>query len=111
VLTAASAAEALEVLQRERVDALLADIAMPGEDGYALIRKVRALESPLTATIPAAALTSFTHEDVRQRALQAGFQLHLAKPIESRSLVEAVASLMMGIAAPHFTIRSRRFQL
>jgi PAS domain S-box-containing protein len=111
VLTAASAAEALEVLQRERVDALLADIAMPGEDGYALIRKVRALESPLTATIPAAALTSFTHEDDRQRALQAGFQLHLAKPIESRSLVEAVASLMMGIAAPHFTIRSRRFQL
>jgi CheY-like chemotaxis protein len=99
VLTAASAAEALEVLQRERVDVLLTDIAMPAEDGYALIRQVRALESPVTAAVPAAALTSFTHEDDRRRALQAGFQVNLGKPIESRSLVQAVASLMMRVAS------------
>jgi len=61
--------------------------------------RVTPLESPLIATIPAAALTSFTHEDDRQRALQAGFQLHLGKPIESRALVEAVASLMMRLAS------------
>jgi nitrogen-specific signal transduction histidine kinase/CheY-like chemotaxis protein len=93
VLTAASAAEALTVLQNEAVDVLVADIAMPGEDGYSLIQKVRALASPAKAMIPAAALTSFTGKEDERRALQAGFQLHLGKPIESSTLVEAVASL------------------
>ena len=92
VLTAASAAQAVEVLQREHVDVLLADIAMPGEDGYALIRKVRALDARI-ASIPAAALTAFARNEDRQRALQAGFQLHLTKPIDATTLVAAVASL------------------
>ena len=92
VVTASSAAEALDVLQRERVDVLLADIAMPGEDGYALIRKVRALDSPVKC-IAAAALTSFAGDGHGQRALQAGFQLHLEKPIESKTLVDALANL------------------
>jgi signal transduction histidine kinase/ActR/RegA family two-component response regulator len=91
VLTAESAAEALETLKREHVDVLLADIAMPGEDGYALIRHVRALDA--TASIPAAALTALAREEDRQHALDAGFQLHLAKPIDGRALVAAVASL------------------
>ncbi|HEY7501074.1 MAG TPA: ATP-binding protein [Vicinamibacterales bacterium] len=92
VWTAGSSAEALEILQREQIDVLLADIAMPGEDGYSLIRKVRALDAR-TASVPAAALTALAREEDRQRALNAGFQIHLAKPIEGESLVAAVATL------------------
>src|SRR2546427_3897380 len=93
VRTATSASQAFEVLQREHVDVLLADIAMPGEDGYALIRKLRACTAPALASIPAAALTAFARDEDRERALQAGFHLHLAKPIDPQSLVDAVASL------------------
>jgi signal transduction histidine kinase/ActR/RegA family two-component response regulator len=93
VRTAASAAEAFEIVRREAVDVLLADVAMPNEDGYTLIRKLRALQPSGVATIPAAALTAFAREEDRQQALQAGFQLHLAKPIDPRSLLDAVASL------------------
>ena len=93
VLTAASAAHAMDVLQTHHVDVLIADIGMPEEDGYALIRRVRALSAPRLASIPAAALTAFARAEDRQQALQAGFQLHLAKPIDARSLVAAVASL------------------
>jgi CheY-like chemotaxis protein len=64
---------------------------MPGEDGYSLIRKLRAANR--TASIPAAALTAFARNEDRQRALEAGFQLHLAKPVDVRSLVAAVAKL------------------
>ena len=99
VLTAASAAEALDLLKTERVHVLLADVAMPDEDGYTLIRQLRALQRPDTAAIPAAALTSMARAEDRQHALQAGFQLHLAKPIDSRSLVDAVAALLHPVAA------------
>jgi PAS domain S-box-containing protein len=98
VFTAGSAAEALNLLKDQDVDVLVADIAMPGEDGYALIKKVRALESPVKAMVPAAALTSFTGQDHAQRALSAGFQLHLGKPIGSRALVKAVATLGQRVA-------------
>jgi signal transduction histidine kinase len=93
VMTAKSAAEAFELLQRERVDVLLADIGMPGEDGYSLIRRVRALSAPGIAAIPAAALTAFAREEDRAHALRAGFQMHLAKPIDSSALIAAVATL------------------
>ena len=93
VLTAPSAAVALDVLKHEHVDVLLADIGMPGEDGYSLIRKVRAFDSPAIASIPAAALTAFARNEDRQQALEAGFQLHLAKPIDAQTLVSAVATL------------------
>ena len=93
VITAPSAAKALDVLAREHVDVLLADIAMPGEDGYSLIRKLRSMESPGIASIPAAALTAFARNEDRQQALQAGFQLHLAKPVDAHTLVSAVATL------------------
>jgi signal transduction histidine kinase/CheY-like chemotaxis protein len=92
VRTAASASQAFEVLQREHIDVLLADIAMPGEDGYALIKRVRALKVE-NAGIPAAALTALARDEDRQQALEAGYQLHLAKPIDAASLVAAVASL------------------
>jgi signal transduction histidine kinase/ActR/RegA family two-component response regulator len=92
VWTAASAAQGLEILLREQIDVLLSDIAMPGEDGYSFIRRVRALDAK-TSAIPAAALTALAREEDRQRAIDAGFQVHLPKPIDGQSLIAAVASL------------------
>ena len=92
VCTAQSVPEALDVLRRDRIDVLLADIGMPGEDGYGLVRTLRAQQGR-AAGIPAAALTALAREEDRQQALDAGFQLHLAKPVDSASLVNAVASL------------------
>ena len=93
VLTAASARQALDLLEQQHVDVLLADIGMPDEDGYSLIRRLRSAASARLASIPAAALTAFTRDEDRQQALQAGFQMHLAKPVDRRSLVSAVARL------------------
>jgi len=93
VLTADSAAHAFDVLQHERIDVLLADIAMPGEDGYSLVRRLRALQPAAAATIPAAAITALARDDDRRRALQAGFQLHMPKPIDPSSLIAAVSEL------------------
>jgi signal transduction histidine kinase/CheY-like chemotaxis protein len=100
VLMAESAAEALDVLKRSRVDVLLADIAMPGEDGYTLIRKLRAMNGT-AGRIPAAALTALAADQDRQHALDAGFQLHLAKPIDSATLISAVAGLGRLHSRPH----------
>jgi signal transduction histidine kinase/CheY-like chemotaxis protein len=99
VSTVSSAAEGFALLQREHFDVLLADIGMPGEDGYSLIRRVRALCPPDSASIPAAALTALARDEDRERALRAGFQLHLAKPIDASALVAAVASLNTRTAA------------
>ena len=93
VVTAASAADAFDVLRCQHVDVMIADIGMPEEDGYALIRRLRAFNEPQVASIPAAALTAFARDEDRQQALQAGFQLHLSRPIDASSLVAAVASL------------------
>jgi signal transduction histidine kinase/ActR/RegA family two-component response regulator len=93
VLTAKSAAQAFEMVQRQPPDVLLADVAMPGEDGYSLIRRLRAMNTPGAATIPAVAVTALARDEDRRQALQAGFQLHLAKPIEPSSLVSAVAKI------------------
>jgi signal transduction histidine kinase/CheY-like chemotaxis protein len=93
VLTAASAAEAFAVLERQHVGVLLADIGMPDEDGYSLIRRIRTQTAPRTASIPAAALTAFARDEDRQHALNAGFQLHLPKPVDASSLASAVATL------------------
>jgi CheY-like chemotaxis protein/nitrogen-specific signal transduction histidine kinase len=101
VITAASAREALESLSHRTgsFQVLLADIAMPEEDGYALIRQVRAHQDPVIADLPAAAVTACAREDERQRAFTAGFHMHLAKPMAPAVLVEAVARLA-GITAP-----------
>jgi signal transduction histidine kinase/ActR/RegA family two-component response regulator len=93
VLTAASAADAFDLLQRERIDVLLADIGMPDEDGYSLMQRIRALGPAATASIPAAALTAFARDEDRLRAQQAGFQLHLSKPVDASALIAAVATL------------------
>ncbi len=93
VVGAASADEAVEILERELFDVLLIDIAMPGYDGWELIRTIRAMRLPGRAGIPAAALTAFARAEDRRKSIDAGFQLHLTKPIDAASLAEAVASL------------------
>jgi signal transduction histidine kinase len=93
VLTAGSSAAAISLLEREHVDVLVSDIAMPGEDGYALMGRVRASHSSAVAAVPAVALTALAGSEDKQRALQAGFHLHLAKPVEIDALVTAIASI------------------
>jgi CheY-like chemotaxis protein/nitrogen-specific signal transduction histidine kinase len=92
VSVAASAAEAMTLLQRSGADVLVADIGMPGEDGYSLIGRVRALTGSVR-DLPAIALTAYAGEADRRRAMEAGFHLHLAKPVEPAELVSAVAAL------------------
>jgi PAS domain S-box-containing protein len=89
VTPAASAAEALAHLEAGRFDVLLSDIGMPGEDGYTLIRKVRAAGH----AIPAVALTAYARPDDRVRATEAGFQAHLPKPADPAELVAVVAEV------------------
>jgi PAS domain S-box-containing protein len=93
VRVAASASEALRVVQEWRPDVLLADVEMPIEDGYSLIAKVRALPSESGGGVPAAALTGYAGAQDRMRALQAGFQLHVAKPVQPAELATVVATL------------------
>jgi PAS domain S-box-containing protein len=94
VLTAASAEDALELLGREIPDAIIADLGMPRMDGFEFIARVRASPHPALQIIPAAALTAYARSEDRARALQSGFQLHLAKPIDPSELMAAVASLV-----------------
>jgi signal transduction histidine kinase/FixJ family two-component response regulator len=95
VKTAGSAREALGVMGIEAggVDVLVSDIAMPDEDGYYLIRELRSRAPDAGGTTPAVALTAYAREEDRQRALAAGFQSHLAKPVEPCDLAQAIASL------------------
>jgi PAS domain S-box-containing protein len=93
VTTASSVSEAITILERDCPDFLISDLGMPSEDGYALITKVRALPADRGGRIPAAALTAYARANDRHRALLAGFQVHIAKPIDPRNLVNAVARL------------------
>jgi signal transduction histidine kinase/CheY-like chemotaxis protein len=90
VSTASSAGEAWAVLQAEIPDVLVSDIEMPGEDGYTLIRRARALST----TMIAIAVTAHARPIDRVRALQAGYQWHLPKPLEPAELVSVIASLL-----------------
>lgn len=100
VATAASAAEALALLQELRPDVLVSDIGMPGEDGYSLIRRVRALAPEAGGRTPAVALTAYARAEDRTRAMAAGFNVHVAKPIEPAELMVTVASLAGRLGAP-----------
>jgi signal transduction histidine kinase/ActR/RegA family two-component response regulator len=88
-----SASEAFRLFQLVRPDVMVSDIGMPLEDGYELIRKVRALPEVKGGKVPAVALTAYARPDDRMRALRAGYQVHVAKPIELGELVSIVASL------------------
>ena len=93
VRTAARTNQALQIVSEWNPDVLLADIAMPGEDGYALIRHVRALPPPIGA-IPAVALTGFTDPQSVQRAFASGFDAHLGKPLEPHVLADALIKVL-----------------
>lgn len=88
-----STQQAIEVFTRFQPDVLVSDIAMPGQDGYALIRQVRILESDRSKRVPAIAVTAIVSEDSGRRALLAGFQKWLPKPLDIDALVEAIADL------------------
>ena len=94
VATASSASEALGALARERPQVLVADIGMAGEDGYALLKKVRALPAERGGATPAIALTGYANPQDRVDALRAGFQIHVSKPVTPAELAAAVASLV-----------------
>jgi len=99
VRTADTAAAALELCRAEAPDLLLSDIGMPVEDGYSLIRSVRRLTdaggAPLR--IPAVALTAFARSEDRTRVLLAGYQAHLAKPVDPDELIATLASVCGGL--------------
>ena len=101
VTLAGNARDALDILERSEVDVLLADVAMPDEDGYTLIRKVRASTAGRIAAIPAAAVTAHARDDERRQALSAGFHLHLAKPFEIAQLTRTVQALVRGSSLIH----------
>lgn len=89
-----SAAEAIRAFREWNPDLLVSDIAMPSEDGYDLIKKLRRLRSKRAKQIPVIALSAYATDEHRLQALSAGFQMHLAKPIEPKSLVTAVAAAL-----------------
>ncbi len=95
VSTAASAEDGIQALLSGPVDVLVSDVGMPGEDGYSLIRRVRSLDREV-ATLPAIALTAYARKEDRIKAIQAGYQLHLSKPVEPVELVAMIASVVRG---------------
>jgi CheY-like chemotaxis protein len=93
VRTAVSATEALAACNEWRPDILISDIGMPEEDGYTLMKKLRARESERGGHIPAIALTAYARREDRLRALSVGYESHVPKPVDPIDLVAAVASL------------------
>jgi CheY-like chemotaxis protein/two-component sensor histidine kinase len=93
VRAAGSAQEAFQEVRRWRPNVLVADIGMPVEDGYSLLRRVRALSASEGGSVPAAALTAYAQDEDRQRAFAAGFQEHVAKPVPPERLANVVARL------------------
>lgn len=91
--TVASVRAALQALESAQPDALVSDIGLPNEDGFALIRQIRAREAERGGFLPAVALTGYVHEDERKRVLAAGFQVHVPKPVDLADLMAAIASV------------------
>jgi CheY-like chemotaxis protein len=93
VRVAASTRQALDILDRWRPDVLVSDIGMPVEDGYALIQQVRRRAPGRGGDVAAVALTAYAHVEDRVKILTAGFQMHVAKPVDPAELVAVVASV------------------
>jgi CheY-like chemotaxis protein len=104
VTTASSAAEALEALRREHPHVIIADVAMPGENGHQLLERIRALGPHQGGAIPAVALSALSSPGDRQRALLAGFQVYVAKPVEPAELVGVVAGLVGAKTTPDASV-------
>jgi CheY-like chemotaxis protein len=94
VVTIASAQEGLERLASVRPDVLVVDLGMPEMDGFSFIRHVRSAPDRAIRDTPAAALTAFARSEDRTKALQSGFEMHLAKPVDPGELVASVATLV-----------------
>jgi CheY-like chemotaxis protein len=99
VQTAASVSEAMEILEWYRPHVLVSDLAMPGEDGYSLIGKLRALEGS-DYDIPAIALTSYVRVEDRTRALAAGFNMFVPKPVQLEELITVITNLVENSFEP-----------
>lgn len=93
VRLAESAVEALEILQVYKPDIILSDISMPGEDGFSLLRKIRARETNNERQIPVVALTAHAGQEDIKRVLDAGFSAHIAKPVEKAVLSNVIKKL------------------
>ncbi len=100
VSTFASPAAALEGMAAERPDAIIVDVGMPEMDGYDFIRRLRLSADPSVRDVPAAALTAFARAEDRTRALQSGFEMHLAKPVDPGELVASIATLVRRARLP-----------
>ena len=100
VSTAASAAEALALLEQGPADVMVADLGLPRMDGFELIAEIRRSTQPLVRSMPAAALTAYVRSEDRLKALRCGFQLHLPKPIDPEALMSAVAMLVKRDVLP-----------
>ena len=92
-IAATSAFEALEIVKQVKPDLLISEISLPNEDGYSLMRKVKAVEKARQVEIPAIALTTYDGEDDRAHALSVGFEKHLPKPFDIDELITTVACL------------------
>jgi CheY-like chemotaxis protein len=99
VVEASSAAAALAAVRRNPLDLVVSDVDMPGEDGYALIRGIRALSPAAGGLVPAIALTAGSRVEEVERALRAGFTAHLAKPAYALELIDMALALTLPSAA------------
>src|SRR5207245_452929 len=105
ITQAGSTREALELFVRVRPDVVVSDIAMPDQDGYDLVRQLRQLPAEMGGQTPAIALTAYARDEDRLRALSAGFQMHVVKPVEPQDIIAAAAHLVPA-AAPAASSRS-----
>jgi signal transduction histidine kinase/ActR/RegA family two-component response regulator len=101
VVVAGSADEAQALLERSSFDLMVSDIAMPERDGYELMRTLRRREAGSGGRLPAIALTAYASKDDRRRALEAGFDAHLAKPVRPREIARQIAELLAAEDAQH----------
>ncbi len=94
VITATNANEAIQMLLEQRPDVIVSDIGMPSKDGFQFIREVRGLSPAEGGQTPAIALTAYARSEDRTRAMMAGFQVHVSKPIEPKELIATVGSVV-----------------
>lgn len=105
VTTAGSVREALACYLKEKPDVLISDLGMPFDDGFTLIKEIRALEVKSGVYTPAIALSAFAADDDRHRSLAAGFQIHIAKPIEPVQLMSIISKLLKDIQIDSRAVR------
>jgi CheY-like chemotaxis protein len=110
ITTASSAAEALETIKRERFDVVISDIGMPEEDGFSLIGKIRELSNEEGGDVLAIALTAYARAEDRVQALRAGFQMHVAKPVEPGELLAVVVNLAERMRNPQMKANGEYFK-